>query len=178
MKREQKAEFVENIRGRFAEAPLVILTDWRGSTVAEMDVLRRACEPAGVHFEVVKNTLCRRALAGTDMEKLSEHFRGNIGVLFSSDDPIATAKLYKEQVKENEKLICRAGFFEGAVLDAAGVAAVADLPSREELLVMLLRTIQEGPRQLLGVLQAPARDLLYLLKNYESKLVAAAKDGD
>ena len=173
MNREEKAAFVEDIRAQFAGAPLVILTDWCGSTVQEIDVLRRACEPAGVRFQVVKNTLCRRALAGTDMEALTEHLRGNIGVLLSTDDPIATAKIYKEQVQENKHLVCRAGFFEGEVLDAAGVAAVAELPSREELLVMLLRTIQAGPREVLGILQAPARDLLYLLKNYESKVEAA-----
>lgn len=173
MNREQKAQFVEEVRERFSNAPLVILTDWKGSTVAEMDALRRACEPAGVHFQVVKNTLCRRAVSGTDMEALTEHFRGNIGVLFAGDDPIAAAKLYRDQKKENDKLICRAGYFEGDILDGKGVDAVADLPSREELLVGLLRTIQEGPRQILGVLQAPARDLLFLLKNYESKLEEA-----
>lgn len=170
MNRDQKAEFVEEVRERFNNAPLVILTDWKGSTVAEMDALRRACEPVGVHFQVVKNTLCRRAVAGTELEGLTEHFRGNIGVLFAGDDPIAAAKLYRTQKKDNDKLICRAGFFEGDILDDKGVDAVADLPSREELLVTFLRTLQEGPRQILGVLQGPARDLLYLLKNYENKL--------
>ena len=173
MNHSQKVAFVEEIRGRFTEAPLVILTDFKGSSVAEMEVLRRACEPAGVNFRVVKNTLCKRALEGTDLEALSEHFRGNVGVVFAGDDPIAAAKVFKAQVKENNKLEVKAGFFEGEVLDAAGVAAVAELPSREELLVILLRTIQEGPRQVLGMLQAPARDLLYLLKNYETKLEEA-----
>ena len=174
MNREDKAAFIEEVRDRFVNAPLVILTDWKGSTVAEMDALRRACEPVGVHFQVVKNTLCRRAIEGTDLEGLSEHFKGNIGVLFAGDDPIAAAKLFRAQKKENEKLICRAGYFEGDVLDGKGVDAVADLPSREELLVTLLRTLQEGPRQVLGVIRAPARDLLYLLTNYANKLEGQA----
>ena len=173
MNREQKIEFVDQVRERFASAPLVILTDWKGSTVAEMDALRRACEPVGVHFEVVKNTLCKRAVQGTEMEGLAEHFKGNIGVLFAGEDPIAAAKLYKAQIKENDKLICRAGFFEGDILDDKAVVAVAELPSREELLVGLLRTLQEGPRQVLGVVRAPARDLLYLLNNYANKLESA-----
>jgi len=176
MNQAQKAEFVEEIRGRFTGAPLVILTDFKGSTVAEMERLRRACEPAGVNFRVVKNTLCKRALAGTELEVLTEHFRGNVGVVFASDDPIAAAKMFKAQVKANKKLEVRAGFFEGEVLDAAGVSAVAELPSREELLVLMLRTIQEGPRQVLGILQAPARDLLYLLKNYQTKLEEAGAE--
>ena len=174
MNLEQKSAMVEDLKGRFENAPLVILTDWKGSTVQEMDALRRACEPAGVHFQVVKNTLCRRAIAGTDMDGLASHFKGNIGVLFAGDDPIAAAKLYKEQKKENAKLICRAGYFEGDVLDAAGVEAVASLPSREELLSTLLRTIQEGPRQVMGIIRAPARDLLYLLSNYANKLEEGA----
>jgi large subunit ribosomal protein L10 len=168
--REQKAAFVEEVRDRFANAPLVILTDWKGSTVAEMDALRRACEPAGAQFQVVKNTLCRRAVEGTSHEALAPHFKGNIGILFAGDDPIAAAKVYRAQKKENDKLICRAGYFEGDLLDDKGVDAVADLPSREELLVTLLRTIQEGPRRILGVIRGPARDLLYLLNNYAKKL--------
>ncbi|TVQ91733.1 MAG: 50S ribosomal protein L10 [Deltaproteobacteria bacterium] len=170
MNREQKEAFIEDVREQFLAAPLVILTDWKGSTVAEMDTLRRACEPVGVQFRVVKNTLCRRAVQGTELEPLSDHFKGNIGVFFAGEDPIAAAKLFREQKKENEKLICRVGFFEGTLLDEKGVDTVADLPSREELLVTLLRTIQEGPRRVLGVLQGPARDLLYLLNNYAAKL--------
>lgn len=170
MNREQKAAFVDEIRGRFAEAPLVILTDFQGSSVKDMDSVRRACEPAGVHFQVVKNTLCRRAIEGTEKEKLTPFFSGNVGVLFAGDDPIAAAKVFRDLAKTNDKLQAKAGFFEGDLLDGTGVTAVAELPSREELLSVLLRTIIEGPRQVLGVLQGPARDLLYLLQNYATKL--------
>lgn len=93
-----------------------------------------------------------------------------MGVLFAGDDPIAAAKVFRDLAKANDKLQAKAGFFEGDVLDAKGVVAVADLPSREELLTVLLRTVIEAPRQVLGVLQAPARDLLYLLQNYAKKL--------
>ncbi len=170
MNREQKAEFVEEVQSRFAASPLVILTDFKGSTVGELEEMRYACSDAGAEFQVVKNTLCKRALAGTDMEALSSHFQGNIGVVFSGEDAIATAKAFKGQRKENPNLETRAGFFEGDVLDEAGVDLVATLPSKEELLSQLLRTIQEGPRQVMGVIQGPARDLVYLLNNYSSKL--------
>lgn len=170
MNRAQKAEFIDAMRGRFNEAPFIALTDFKGSTVAQLDAVRRACEPQGIHFQVVKNTLCRKALEGTGKEDLAEHFKGNVAVLFSGEDPIAAAKLMKAQLKENEKLVLKAGFFEGEVLDSKGVEAVANLPSREELLVSLLRTLQEGPRQVLGVIRGPARDLLYLLQNYAKKL--------
>ena len=171
MNREQKEAFVEDIRGRFETAPFVVLTDFKGSTVAQMDALRRACEPSGSHFQVVKNTLCKRAISDVDGAKvLDEHFVGNVGVLFAGEDPIATAKMFKAQLKDNDKLVVKAGLFEGDVLDDKGVVAIADLPSREDLLVTLLRTIQEGPRQILGVIRGPARDLLYLLNNYANKL--------
>jgi large subunit ribosomal protein L10 len=170
MNLEQKQAFVEEIRGRLEAAPLVILTDFKGSTVEELNGFRRACEAGDMQVRVVKNTLCRRAVAGTEMESLSAHFRGNVAVVLSGDDPIAAAKLFKAQAKENKKLEPRAGFFEGDLLDPIGVVAVADLPSREELLVALLRTLTEGPRQVLGVIQGPARDLAYVLQNYAKKL--------
>jgi large subunit ribosomal protein L10 len=161
---------INELRARFEASPLIILADFKGATVKEMDRIRRGVETGGVRFQVVKNTLCERALEGTEKAKLAEHFRGNIGVLFSSADPIATAKLLKEKLKESQKFVVKAGFFEGDVLDAKGVAAIAELPGREEMLVTVLRTIQEGPRQILGVVQGPARDLLYVLNNYASKL--------
>lgn len=170
MQRSEKAEFIDQVRAAFEQAPLVILTDFKGVTVSEMDAVRRRVEEAGASFRVVKNTLSRIAIDGTDKAPLAAHFRGNIGVVFAGDDPVATAKVFRALRKENEKLETRAAFFEGELLDGSAVDAVADLPSREELLAQLLATLQEGPRRTLGVLQAPARDLLYLLNNYAAKL--------
>ena len=175
MNRAEKAEFVDEVRAAFTSAPLLILSDFQGVTVTEIDRVRRAVEKAGAEFRVVKNSLCRIALADTPKADLASKFRGNIGVVVSGDDPIATAKAFRTLLKENEKLKVKGGFFDGDVLDAKQVDAVADLPSREELLSHLLATIQEGPRQVLRVLQAPARDLLYLLNNYAAKLEESGK---
>lgn len=170
MNREEKAVEVQNLHKRFAAAPLVVLADFKGSTVAQMDSLRRGCEKGNVFFQVVKNTLAVRALEGSGKEGLGDHFRGNIGVLIANEDPVSTAKLVRQVAKENDKIVVRAGFFDGDVLDKKGVEMVAELPSKEELQSRLLATIQEGPRLLLSVLQAAPRDLLYLLQNYASKL--------
>lgn len=178
MNREQKAEQVDDLHKRFAATPFVVLADFKGSTVAQMDALRRSCEKGNVHFRVVKNTLAVRALEGTGKERLADHFRGNIGVLIANEDPVGTAKLVGKYAKENTKILVRAGYFEGDLLDGKGVAAVADLPSKEELQSMLLATLQAGPRDLLGVLQGPARDLLYLLSNYADKLSQAGESPD
>ena len=170
MNQTDKAQIIDGIKGQLANASFVVLTDFKGSTVAQLNHLRRSFEKQGIQFQVVKNTLARRAIAGTEHEPLGPLFKGNIGVLSANEDPQRMAKLLKETLKENEKLIVRAGYFDGGVIDEKGVLAVADLPSREQLLTTLLRTIQGGPQQLLGVLQAPARDLLFVLQNFAKKL--------
>jgi large subunit ribosomal protein L10 len=173
MNRAEKAQLVDEIRTQLLSAPLLVLTDFKGSTVEQMNLLRRAFEERGVQYRVVKNTLCRRAMEGTDHQPLSAFLMGNTGLVFSGEDPSDAAKVLKEQIKGNKNLVVKAGYLEGDILDDAGVIAVADLPSREELLVMLLRTLQEGPRRVMGVIRAPARDLLYLLQNYANKLEEA-----
>lgn len=172
MNLEDKAREIDDLKRRFEASPLVVLADFKGITVKELDKVRRTCEKAGVHFQVVKNTLCWRAVQGTDKEKLADHFRGNIAVLFSTEDATATAKMLRDQLKDAEKLSVKCGFFDGDVLDAKQIVAVADLPSREDLLATLLRTMVTGPEQLLGVLEAPARDVLLVLHNYAAKLEA------
>ena len=167
MNREEKAAVIDELHHRFAGAPLIILTEYVGSTVPQLDAVRRACEPVGASFQVVKNTLARRALDGTDKAGLADHFRGNVAVIISGDDPAAAAKIFKEQSTSNDKLTA---FFDGDIVSAKEVPALADLPSREQLLAKLLQTLLAGPRQVLGVIQAPARDLLYLLNNYANKL--------
>lgn len=175
MNRAEKAEFIEDVRGAFAASPFVVLTDFKGATVLELDALRRACEANGAQFRVVKNTLCRIAVADTEKSALAAHFRGNIGVVLAGDDVVSVAKMIRDQKRANDKIAIRAGFFDGDVLDEKGVASVADLPSREELLSKLLATLNEGPRQLLSVIQGPARDLLYVLNNFASKLEDGGK---
>jgi len=170
MLRNQKVEFVERFTSDIGVAPFVVLLGYRGATVAESAQFRRTLEESGLRFEIVKNTLAKRAISGTEKEPLGDLFAGMTGVILSGEDPIAAAKAVKEALQPKGAIQVKGGFFEGTVLDPDGVKAVASLPSREELLVQLLRTLQAGPRQVLGVLQAPARDLLYLLKNYESKL--------
>ncbi len=177
MNRTQKAELVDGLAVRLAETPLVVLADYRGITVNEVTALRRDIRATGAEYKVIKNTLLRRAIAGTDKEDMGQFLSGMTGVVLSGEDPIATAKSLRDLTKDlqkDQRFVIKGGWFEGDALDADAVKKVADLPSREELLSLLLRTIQEGPRQVLGVVQAPARDLMYLLKNYETKLEEAA----
>jgi len=176
MNREQKAEFVDSLSARLKDVPLIALADYRGVTVAEINAFRRSLAEQGMGYSVIKNSLAKRAIAGTPMEGLGEHLTGMTGWVLSGEDPVASAKTLRtltKDLKKQNKFIIKGGYFDGDTIDGAAIDKVADLPSREELLVMLLRTLQEGPRRVLGVMQAPARDLLYLLKNYESKLEEA-----
>lgn len=176
MNREQKAAMVEDLHGRFATSAFVVLADFKGSTVPQMDIVRRSSEKAGVYFRVVKNTLAVRALEGTGKEPLGEHFKGNVGVMASAEDPIVAAKLVKELAKDNDKIVVKAGYFDGDVIDAKTVGQVAELPSKDELRAQLLALVQQSPQNLMAVIQAPARDLLSLLTNFASNLESAGGD--
>ena len=96
-----------------------------------------------------------------------------VGVIISGEDAIDAAKTIRSLTAEfkGSTFVVKGGFFDGDVLDANQLDKMLDLPSKEELLTTLLRTIQENPRQVIGVIQGPARDLVNLLKNYENKLI-------
>jgi large subunit ribosomal protein L10 len=180
MNRTGKVELVQELTTRLEAAPFVALTDYRGVTVEEVNAFRRELESQGVEYRVIKNTLARRAIAETPLEGLGDHLSGMTGWILSGEDPVAAAKALREAskaFKKSKKMVIKGGYFDGGLLDAAEVDKVADLPSKEELLSLLLRTLQEAPRQVMGVIRAPARDLLYLLKNYETKL-QEAEDGE
>ena len=170
MDRTQKEALVSNLSQAIATAPLVILADYKGATVEETEGVRNKLRENGLRLQVVKNTLMKRAIADTDVEKLSPLLSGMTGVVVSGDDPIASARAVRDALDPKGAIQLRAAFFEGDVYEGAAAKAIADLPGRDELMVMLLQTLQAAPRQVLSVMQAPARDLLYLLKNYEQKL--------
>lgn len=178
MDRTQKAEAVAALSSRLSKAQLLVFADYRKITVAEITTLRRKLGEAGIGYEVAKNTLARIAMSGTPLESAGKYLQGMTGMIIASEDPIAAARVLREltkDLKKAEKFVIKGGYFDGAAIEAAEVEKVADLPGREELLATLLATLQEGPRQLVSVLQAPARDLVNLLKNYETKLEEAGQ---
>ena len=178
MSRNEKVAIVDGLSSRLEAAPFVALADYRGISVAEVTDLRSKFKDAGVHYEVIKNKLAKRAIEGTELESLSELLSGMTTWIISGEDPIAAAKLLKAETKnlvKDEKFTIKGGFFDGEIIDSKGVSDVAELPSKDELFAMLLGLLQKGPQQVLGVVQAPARDLVTLLKNYEAKLADAGE---
>lgn len=173
MNRSEKAAQVEDFAGRANKSAFIVLTEFRGTKVADVNAFRRELEKNGMGFKVIKNTLARRAFGDVGVAGLDGHLKGMTGVVFGNADGIASAKVLKDLLKPLTTVQVRAGYFDGSVFKADAVNVVSALPGREELLAQLLATLQEGPRQLASVVQAPGRDLVQLLKNYEDKLAAS-----
>jgi large subunit ribosomal protein L10 len=170
--RAEKEARVDSLKQELTGAPLVALVDYTTITVEQVNSVRRTFESKGLTYRVEKNTLIDRAVQDTEKSGLNQYLSGMTGVIISGDDAIESAKAIRSVVSEfkGSTFTLKGGYFDGDILDAKQFAKVADLPSKEELLSTLLRTIQEGPRQVLGVIQGPARDLVNLLKNHENKL--------
>ncbi len=170
MNRAQKAEQVSAFASFAKDAPFIVLAEYRGTKVSEINQFRRDLEKNGMRYKVIKNTLARRAFSDVGVDGMDKSLKGMTGVVFSSPDAIGSAKVLKDLLKPLPTIQVRAGFFDGTAMAADCVGVVSSLPSREDILAQLLATLQEGPRLLVSVIQAPGRDLVQLLKNYEDKL--------
>jgi large subunit ribosomal protein L10 len=115
---------------------------------------RRALRAENVQYEVVKNTLVRKAVVGTRLEGLAPHFKGNTAIAFHPEDPVAPARVITKFMKENPKLVLKAGWLDGRVLDASGVQALATLPGKQELRSRLLSVVIGVPTAFVRVLTA------------------------
>lgn len=124
-----------------ANAQTIVIAEYRGIEVTDLTVLRRKARESGVYLRVLKNTLVRRAVAGTEFAGLADQMVGPL-IYSVSADPVAAAKVLNDFAKTNDKLVLKAGSYAGKVLDKAGVQALASVPSREELLSKLLYVMQ------------------------------------
>lgn len=150
---EIKKQVVEEITDRLKSSVSTIVVDYRGLNVAEVTELRKQLREAGVEFKVYKNTLTRRAADAAELGNLNEYLTGPNAIAFSTEDVVAPAKIINEFAKKNDALEIKAGVIEGNVATVEDVKALAELPSREGLLSMLL-----------SVLQAPIRNLALAAK--------------
>ena len=158
---EEKKAVVEEIAAQVALAKGIVLAEYRGLEVGNMTELRRRARGSGVYLRVLKNTLARRAVKDTPFAKLADQMVGPL-VYGISSDPVATAKVMNEFAKGNDKFVIKAGAMPNAVISPKEVAALASLPSREELLAKLL-----------GTMQAPIAQFVRTLNEVPSKFVRA-----
>jgi large subunit ribosomal protein L10 len=154
--RERKEREVAEIVQRFTDSKSTILTDYRGLTVAEVTELRKKLREAGVEYKVLKNTFVRRAMTEINLSDLDEFLVGPTAIAFSNEDLVAPAKIIAEFAKKHKALEIKAGVLEGQLLGLAQVKELADLPSREGLLSMLLSVLQAPMRNMACVVKAVA----------------------
>ena len=155
LNKSEKQTVVADVAAQVARSQTLALAEYRGLTVAHLDVLRKQAREKGVYLHVLKNTLARRAVAGTPFEVASESMVGPLIYGFS-EDAVAAAKVLSDFAKGNDKLIVKGGAYAGKSLNAEGVKSLANIPSKEVLLAQLLGLMQSPVSRIARVLAALA----------------------
>jgi large subunit ribosomal protein L10 len=153
--RTEKATVVTDVSAQVGKSVSLALAEYRGLTVEHLNTLRRQARDKGVYLHVLKNTLARRAVAGTPFEVAAEWMVGPLIYGFS-EDAVAAAKVIADFAKTNDKLVVKGGAYAGKVLDANGVKSLAAIPSKEVLLAQLLGLMQSPISRLARVIAALA----------------------
>ncbi|NLD19903.1 MAG: 50S ribosomal protein L10 [Clostridiales bacterium] len=138
----QKQAVIDEIKDKFERAQSAVVIDYIGITVAEADAMRKKLREADVDYTVYKNTLVKRAIAGTEYEALSEVLEGPSGFAFSYDDATAPARLLNESIKAYKKMEMKGGFVEGEYCDKEQIVQIASIPSRDALISKFMGSIQ------------------------------------
>ncbi|MBE2264292.1 MAG: 50S ribosomal protein L10 [Burkholderiaceae bacterium] len=155
LNRSEKEAVISEVTSLAAKAQTLVMAEYRGITVAAMTKLRSDARSKGVSLSVLKNTLARRAVAGSAFEVVADQMTGPLIYGFS-EDAVAAAKVVSEFAKTNEKLVIRGGAFAGKALDVNGVKQLANIPSKEVLLAQLLGLMQSPISRTARVLSALA----------------------
>lgn len=152
---EQKKLVVEEVAGVARSAQSAVAAEYRGLTVAEMTDLRERAKQSGVYLRVVRNTLARRAVEGTEFECVQERLRGPLVLAFSRDEPGAAARVLRDYAKSNQKLVVSFVAFDGRAMDAPAIDQLASLPSRDEALSMLMSVLLAPATRFARTIAAP-----------------------
>lgn len=170
MNREVKAESVAELKDTLAKVASIVVTDYRGLKVEEVNGLRREIGKADCCYRVVKNTLFKLAIAGTNMEHIAPLFKGPTAIAYSFNDPITPAKIIDKFSNTLDKLNVKGGFVDGQVLNPEGVKSLATMKGKDELRAELLMTLQTPAQEFLRLLNAGPQEFLYLLDARERNL--------
>src|SRR5688572_24292572 len=167
MDRATKEAQIDELKDKLAKTQSVVLADYRGIDVPTVTGLRDEFRKAQCEYRVFKNTLVMLAVKGTPMEGMSKHLEGTTALIFSYESPAAAAKVATKFAKDSEKLVVKGGYFEGTVLDKAGVEGLASMPGKDELRAKLLATFMAPATDLVRTLSAGAQNFMYLLSAKE-----------
>lgn len=161
--RQQKEKDIEQLQHDFQESPNALLLSFQGIKVADDERLRRELRQANLTYRVVKNTLAVRAAAGTPMEQVVDQFAGATAVALSVNDPVTMAKVLSKWAKESPVISLKAGLVEGRVIDVKDVEALANLPSKEEIVSKIMFLINSGAQRLAVATAGVARNLTVVI---------------
>ena len=165
MKSKSKADTVGTLRRAIDAQKATVVAEFRGLTVAEITSLRKKLRGVDAEFKVVKNTLMRLAAKDTDFGQLGKYFEGPTAVALTHGDPVALAKAMKDFAAASPKVRIKAGLFDGKVLEAKDVEAMADVPPREVLLARLAGGLASPITRLAQALSGTPRKLAYALNS-------------
>ena len=157
---EQKKAVVEEVAEVARTAQSAVAAEYRGLTVTEMTELREKAKQSGVYLRVVRNTLARRAVEGTEFECVRDRLRGPLVLAFSREEPGAAARVVRDYARSNDKLIVSFVAFDGRALDAPAIERLANLPSRDEALSMLMSMLLAPATTLARTIAAPHAGLV------------------
>jgi len=159
MNRNEKVEAVASLEADLAKSKNAVLVGFAGLKVPEVTELRRQIRGTKSKYLVVKNTLALRATKGSALEAMSKHFVGPTAVVYNEDNAVGLAKVLTAFAKTNPNLVFKGAVVEGRAIEAKEIAALAELPTREELVARLVFLVQSPLRRLVTVLNGPVRSL-------------------
>jgi large subunit ribosomal protein L10 len=163
LNRDEKAALVEELRASLEPEGHVILAEYRGLTVEELTQLRRKVRSASGTMRVMKNTLVRRAVEGTEKDALKDLLTGPNALFYTKDDPVQIVKAVAGATREFEAMKIKGGMLEGKALSPQQILRISELPSRDELLAKTLGTLAAPLQGLVNVMQGVSRNLVYVL---------------
>ena len=168
--RKEKQQDLEALAEQFKNAQAAMLVSFKNMTVAKDQELRNQLREAGISYSVVKNTLARKAAAGTPLEPLVDEFKGVTAVALSTTDPVSLSKAISKFTKANAEIFSfKVGLVEGKVVELKQVEAIANLPSREELISKVLFLINAQAQRLATVINAVPRNLAVVLGQVQAQ---------
>ena len=175
MDRAQKEAAVAELQQELSQATCLYLADYRGLTVEQVNTLRVKCRNEGVTYRVVKNSLAKRALAGTDKAALTDHLVGPNGAAWTDGDPTGPARVLVDYAKDHEAFEVKEAVVEGRKLSASDVRALAKLPGIDVLRSQLLAVLVAPMQQLTSIIAAPMRDIVGVI---EAKLTEESEESN
>ena len=171
MDRAQKEQVVDELGQIFESSGVVVVAHYEGMTVAHMQDLRSRMREAGGSVRVAKNKLAKIALEGKPCASIADYLTG-MTVITYSEDPVAAARIADKYAKDNERFVILGGAMGDSALDPAGVKAVAQMPSREELIAQIASCIGAPASNIAGAIGAPASNIASILTTLEEREAA------